>query len=394
MKKDILVVGAGPAALSFAKTMQDSSLNITLIEQNDKISVENPQYDGRDIALTHSSRALFKQFNIWQLLKEKGIYPIKQAQVLDGNSPYSLNFLTQNNEKVDALGFLVSNHDLRRALYQAVENQQNLDIIFNTKVSQVLKTETGYSVFLADGQHIETKLLIAADSRFSVTRRQAGIAADINDFARTAIVSRMTIEKSHSNTAFECFHYGHTLAILPLSEHECSVVITANSDFAEQLLELDDQAYCQFVMDKFQQQLGSMRLSSQRYHYPLVGVHAKQFVKDNFALLGDASVGMHPVTAHGFNLGLSGAKKLADVILSAENIGIDFSSKSQLMKYQQKHINETRIMYYGTNGIVKLFTSESEPAKFARKAMLRLSNHFPPLKKAIENKLTQIPERF
>ena len=45
--------------------------------------------------------------------------------------------------------------------------------------------------------------------------------------------------------------------------------------------------------------LGAMRLDGERYVYPLMAVWAERFVAPRLALIGDAAVGMHPVTAHG-----------------------------------------------------------------------------------------------
>jgi len=249
-------------------------------------------------------------------------------------------------------------------------------------------------VSLQDGRSYNTPLLIAADSRFSTTRSQAGIGADINDFARTAIVCQMRHDAANDATAFECFHYGHTLAVLPLASNESSVVVTANTDKANKLLQLDDDDFASFICEKFKHRLGKMELSTQRFSYALVGVHARQFVKKNFALIGDAAVGMHPVTAHGFNLGLSSANLLARQITQAVESGRDYFSESVLNGYQRKHMPETRLMYYGTNGIVRLFTDDKLPGKFVRKAVLRMSNHFPPIKWAIEKKLTDARGRY
>ena len=189
-------------------------------------------------------------------------------------------------------------------------------------------------------------------------------------------------------TAFECFHYGHTLAILPLGSKESSVVVTANTDHANQLLAYDDAQFCQFVMEKFGDQLGSMTLSSERFSYPLIGVHARRFVRENFALIGDAAVGMHPVTAHGFNLGLSSAHLLAKQILTALDNHQPYYTEQALKNYQRKHILESHVMYYGTNGIVKLFTDDKLPGRLARKMALGMS--CPPIKWAIERKLTDL----
>ena len=385
---DIIVIGAGPAALSFVRAMRDSDIKITVLEQASEKAIAEPLYDGRDIALTHASRALLKDFGVWQRIEHSDINPINKASVVDGDSPYALEFDSQK-KSYDALGFIISNHLIRKALYEVVKTQQNLDIEFECQVASIAKLENGYAVNLQNGKSYTTQLLIAADSRFSSTRSQAGISADINDFARTAIVTRMTHQTSHQRTAFECFQYGHTLAVLPLGENESSVVVTANTDRANQLLKLDDKDFADFIGDNFNHKLGDMQLSSKRYSYPLVGVHARQFIKPNFALIGDAAVGMHPVTAHGFNLGLSSANLLAKQLNKAIAKNQDYGSEQTLKPYQSRHIAETRLMYYGTNGIVKLFTDEHLPARLARKAVLRLSNLLPPVKWAIERKLTE-----
>jgi len=141
---------------------------------------------------------------------------------------------------------------------------------------------------------------------------------------------------------------------------------------------------------RFNSRLGKMTLASPRHSYPLVAVHANRFAKDRFALLGDAAVGMHPVTAHGFNLGLRGQHTLANEIKSALKQEIDFGSFSVLERYQKQHMRVTRPMYIGTNEIVNLFTNDSVPAKFARDFALRFSNNFPPVKRMIERKLTEV----
>ena len=97
---------------------------------------------------------------------------------------------------------------------------------------------------------------------------------------------------------------------------------------------------------------------------------------------------MHPVTAHGFNLGLASADILAGLIVQAAASGQDIADTKLLEKYEAKHILHTRALYHGTNFVVKLFTNETPPAKFLRNTVLRLSNHLPPVKKLITKQLT------
>jgi len=133
-----------------------------------------------------------------------------------------------------------------------------------------------------------------------------------------------------------------------------------------------------------------MQLVSERYAYPLVGVHANKFVKPRFALIGDAAVGMHPVTAHGFNLGLRGQDTLYRAIRAAQLQGQDIGSLQVLEKYQSKHMRVTWPLYTGTNEIVSLYTNDSVPAKILRGLVLRFSNNFPPIKQMISKQLTEV----
>ena len=256
MQKDIIVVGAGPASLSFLRSMRNSGLGITVLERNSETTIAEPAYDGRDIALTHASRELLRELNIWPQFEQQHISPISKASVVDGDSPYSLEFDSQK-KSYDALGFIISNHIIRQTLYSATRDQANLSFEFDASVNNIRNHGKGYRVTLDDGRHYDTRLLVAADSRFSKTRSQAGISADINDFARTAIVARMNHGTTQVRTAFECFQYGHTLAVLPLADDQSSVVVTANCDKASQLLDFDDEKFVNFISQNLSQSLGA-----------------------------------------------------------------------------------------------------------------------------------------
>jgi ubiquinone biosynthesis UbiH/UbiF/VisC/COQ6 family hydroxylase len=216
-----------------------------------------------------------------------------------------------------------------------------------------------------------------------------GIPASMHDFGRVCIVCRMNHEKPHDGTAFECFHYGRTLAVLPLHGNRSSIVITAPMDQRELIMDMGEEQFNRDIEQRFESRLGSMSLVGERFAYPLVGVHARRFFANRFALIGDAAVGMHPVTAHGFNLGLSGASILAKEVISANKKGKDIGTIDVLNRYQTRHMRTTGPMYFGTNKIVKLFTDDRAPTKFIRQAALRVVNNFPQIKWAIQNKLTE-----
>jgi ubiquinone biosynthesis UbiH/UbiF/VisC/COQ6 family hydroxylase len=385
---DIIITGAGPAGLSLACSLAGSGLKTLVVEQLSGETLVDPPVDGRDIALTHLSRDLLEQLGAWQRIPASGIFPIRQAQVLDGNSPYVREFDSQGYA-VDALGYLVANHHIRKALHEQAVTCPDTEIMTGTSVTAVHSDDSGAHVQLSSGEHVHAALLVAADSRFSQTRRWMGISADMHDFGRVAIVCRMEHENPNDGIAFECFHYGRTLAVLPLSERLSSIVVTVSADKADAIMTQDADDFAADIRQRFGNRLGDMRLTGERHAYPLVAVHATRFVADRFALVGDAAVGMHPVTAHGFNLGLRGQATLAAEIRAARAAGTDIGAAAVLDKYQSTHRRVTRPLYTGTNRIVGLFTDDRPPAKLLRKLVLHVGNHCPPVKRMIANQLTE-----
>lgn len=389
MNYDVIIVGAGPAGLSFARSLANTGLQIALIEKQTEQQLAAPEFDGRDIALTHLSVKILKELGIWARFQADERPPIKEARVLDGTSPYCLS-IDGKKDSIDALGFIVSNHVIRRALFDEVQTFDNLEILTDLAVMFVATNDSEATVVLSDGQTMQARLVVAADSRFSETRRMLGISASMHDFGRVCVVSRMQHEKPHDGIAFECFHYGRTLAVLPLTSHRSSIVVTAPMDQRASLMETDDVQFNSDIRERFENRYGDMQLISKRFAYPLVGVHASKFCAKRFALIGDAAVGMHPVTAHGYNLGLSGQEILAKEIINAVTQQNDIGATTLLRRYERKHMRATRPMYHGTNEIVKFFTDDRAPAKLARSIALRIANRMPPIKRVIQNKLTEI----
>ncbi len=391
LHSDILVVGAGPAGLSFAAELAGSGLKVTLIEKSPLEVLQNPPYDGREIALTHLSREIMQRLGMWDLIPKDEIYPLRDAKVLNGQSDYQLHFpqpTQARGEPADCLGYLISNHNIRKAAYEVVSKLENVTILTGTGVKEVKTSEDEAQVILENGEVLSGRLLLAADSRFSQTRRQLGISSDMHDYSRTMFVCRMKHTLSNQHTAYECFHYGRTIALLPLEEHLTNTVITVDSDKADTIKKMSPEELAASVKEQLKGRLGDMELVSTIHNYPLVGMIAQRFYGKRSSLIGDAAVGMHPVTAHGFNLGLSSADLLAKLVLEAEQRGQDIGATSLLEKYSTKHMLHAQPIYHGTNMLLKLFTNETAPAKILRGLVLRASNNFPPLKKLITKQLT------
>jgi len=395
MDYDILISGAGPAGLCLAGSLSGHSLRVGVVEQQPLAAIENPAYDGREIALTQQSAQMLRDLGLWDRIvadEPSAFSPLRDAQVLNGPSPFAMvidHQLSQHSE----LGWLVSNHLIRRAAFQelraAQHKNQDITLLAGEQVARAHTDASAAHVTLASGKQLRARLLVAADSRFSATRRALGIGADMHDFGRSMLLCTMAHALPHQHVAWEWFGYGQTLALLPMNDdpatgaHRSCVVLTLPHHTLEALQDMDETAFGLELTRRFDQRLGAMQLVSTRHLYPLVGVRPHRLVAPRFACVGDAAVGMHPVTAHGFNFGLRGITTLAGELRAAHAAGQDIAAPELLARYERAHRRATLPLYLATTFIARLYTTDHPPARLLRDAALRLAQNFPPFKRMV-----------
>ncbi|WP_426687505.1 5-demethoxyubiquinol-8 5-hydroxylase UbiM [Rhodanobacter ginsengiterrae] len=388
MSFDIVIIGAGPAGLCFARSLAGSGLRIALVERQDEAALIAPADDGREIAITHHSQRLLRELGLWARLGEDEIGTLRDAMVIDGDDRDGLMFRHDEAGKPQ-LGWLLSNHAIRRAAYAEVMALPEVERITGVQVSSLRTGSDGGEVELANGEILRAQLVVAADSRFSDTRRAMGIAASMHDFGKSMLVLRMRHEVPHEQVAWEWFGHGQTLALLPLHDPQTSsVVLTLPPQAMKALLALDDAALERDMAARFQQRLGAMRVAGPRCAYPLVGVYAKRFVAERFGLIGDAAVGMHPVTAHGFNFGLLGQATLARELRAAVMAGRSIASPELLQRYERTHRRATRPLYLATGMLAGLYTDDRRPARVLRKLALGAGARLGPFRRIVLSGLT------
>ena len=397
MDYDLLITGAGPAGLCLARALSGTGLRIALVEQQTLPLLKDPPFDGREIALTQHSAALLRSLGLWERIAPEALSPLRDARVLNGASSFAM-VIGHDLSPHAELGWLVSNHLIRRAAFEAVEQagavHGDILLLAGETVTAVRTDADAAHVSLASGRLLSARLLVAADSRFSATRRAMGIPADQHDFGRSMLVCAMTHDVPHHHAAWEWFDHGQTLALLPMNddpatgEHRASVVLTLPSHAIEPLLALSQADFETEMTRRFDRRLGPMRLASTRHTYPLVAVYPRRLVAPRFACVGDAAVGMHPVTAHGFNFGLLSIDTLARTVRAAHDAGRDIANTEGLARYERTHRRATRPLYLATQFITRLYTEESPPARLLREAALRIGEHFTPFKRAIAASLT------
>lgn len=393
MTFDLAVIGAGPAGLSLARALAGSGLKIALIERQPEAALAAPADDGREIAITHATQRLMRELGLWARLDAQEIGTLRDAKVLDGRDQAGLLFRHTGTGKPQ-LGWLVSNYAIRRAAYAEVAGLPDVTLCCGMRALGVETGARGAVVTLENGERVSTQLAVAADTRHSQMRRSMGISATKHDFGKIMLVLRMRHEVPHADVAWEWFGYGQTLALLPLHDaHTSSVVVTLAPAQMQALLAHDDTVLAAELGARFQRRLGAMTVAGPRCSYPLIGVYADNFSAARFALIGDAAVGMHPLTAHGFNFGLQGVATLAGEMRAALALGQDYWGAPVLESYARRHRRATRPLYLATQMLASLYTDDHGPAVIARKLALHAAARLKPFRHVVAARLTSARPR-
>jgi len=387
MDTDIVIVGGGPAGLCMARALHGTGLQIRLVEKAECGTLAEPADDGREIALTHPSRAQLESLGVWDGIDPDTVSELRDAWVFDGESRLPMRIEHRDGGR-DQLGWLVANHRIRRAAWEAVRRQPGLELLTGMGVESIEPVSGGRRVVLDTGETIDARLVIAADSRFSNLRRAAGIGARMRDFGRSMLVARIKLDHDHEHVAWEWFAYDRTLALLPLNDRQASCVITLPHERARELAGLAEPEFNRQVSELYRHRLGAVTLVGERQLYPLVGVWPDRMIADRLAVIGDAAVGMHPVTAHGFNLGLKSISSLSDAIHRAVTAGRDFGGREVLSAYQRRHRIASLPLYLATATVVGLYTDNGRPARLLRRSALRIANRVAPFRRAVARQLT------
>ena len=120
---------------------------------------------------------------------------------------------------------------------------------------------------------------------------------------------------------------------------------------------MTDDEYLGALHKRFGDFLGQLKLTGKRSSFPLSLSIAEKYVTNNFAVIGDAAHGYHPIAGQGLNAGFRDVAALVDVITSARDRGENFSSLNVLNRYQEWRRFDNQTLGFATDNFNKMFSS-------------------------------------
>jgi 2-polyprenylphenol 6-hydroxylase len=383
-RADLLIVGAGMVGSALALALQDSGLEILVLDGS-PLSVKpfDPQsaFEPRVSALSAASQRILQRLNVWDGMVSRRVSPYGEMQVWDGSGTGQIHF-SAGSVHADVLGHIVENRVIQDALLEQLHDSE-IGLLANARLEQMRRSGDDWLLTLADGRTLRAPLVIAADGANSAVRRLTGCATREWDYLHHAIVTSVRTADSHQSTAWQRFTDEGPLAFLPLEregEHWCSIVWSVTPSEAERLMALGDEAFCRDLEKAFEGRLGTVISADPRVCVPLRQRHAKRYVAEGLALIGDAAHTIHPLAGQGVNLGFLDAAVLAEVLQHAVERGERLADVKVLSRYERRRMPHNLALMAAMEGLERLFQADPLPMRWLRNTGLKWVDQMPEAK--------------
>ncbi len=371
---DILIIGSGLAGLSLSCLLGElTGWRIACLDKD--APKKQLETDLRTTAISYGSAQILDQAKVWNKLEPLGC-PIRDIEILDGNSPTLLQFLSEEVED-KSFGWILSNADIRKTLMDKMAKLDHVTHIAPATVKDFTITDSHAEVLLDDSKTLTAKLVIGADGRQSSVRDFMDVHVRGHDYHQSAVVCFIKHENPHEYKAIEHFWPEGPFAILPMNDdekgkHRSSLVFTEHGKARTSLMDLSDEAFLQEVQSRFPEFYGRIKvIDNKRMRYPLTLSHAAEYIAPRMVLVADAAHGIHPIAGQGLNLGFRDIGELGNLLKNAYEQGLDPADPDLLETYQRRRRPDNMAMIAVTDGLVYLFSNNIPPIKFLRRHGLK-----------------------
>jgi len=378
---DIVIVGGGMVGQDFALSMaQKTNASIAIVEPNNPNPKLSKDFHARVSAITPTSEAFLTKLGVWDLIKRK--HTFTQTKVWDQNSHGNLDFNATDDE-LSHLGHIIENDAIQSAMFTALSDTK-VEFI-NAKLDHIDKTDEGYQLQLDNDQQLSCALLIGADGARSRIRDLTQIEFSETNYGQKAIICNIRSDKGFEDTTWQRFLSDSIIALLPLSDNEASIVWSAENTLADELLSLSSQDFADRLSAGVEYRFGQFKVLNKVQAFPLIERSAKDYVKENMALIGDAAHNIHPLAGQGVNLGFADVEELSNQL---QNSVKPFGNYGVLRAYARARRLDNELMAKTMTGLNWIYKENNEPLRWLRGFGMNLINENSTLKSFFQKHAT------
>lgn len=368
---DIVIAGGGMIGSSLAIALEPLGFRVAVVEPVARGQTGQPSFDERSTALSRSSQRTFEAMGLWPDIVAAST-PIHSIHVSE-KGRFGFSHIDRDEQKVDALGYVVINRVLGEVLGDAMSKQEKLSLICPARITGIEHREDGIVAEVESAgsvSRLRCRLLVAADGAGSSVREMLGISATRVDYEQSAVIGNLLPEFPPCNRAFERFTREGPLAMLPVADNRAAFIWVLPGARARDVMKMGDAEFTAALQQAFGLRLGAFSRIGKRAAYPLALIRANGLTSRRGVLVGNAAHGLHPIAAQGFNLGMRDVAALCDCLLeSTQGDSRDFADPGSdvvLASYTEWRRSDQAKVVRFTDGLVRLFAQRRPPIRLLR----------------------------
>ena len=365
----VIIIGGGVVGGLTALLLAQEGVHATVLDAAPQPNYEQMlnRINSRVLALNPASLLLMNHAGVWQhVIRHQ---PYSAMQVINRDDRGEL-FFGQPSDHIpmrqDWLGSMVEPSVLTAAINRQLEQAQ-IDVRYNSRASRLEQLPHGWQVTLESGEKLISSLIIGSDGAHSWVRQHAQIVLESLDYHQIALTAAIRTTQPHAYTARQIFLPSGPLALLPMhslndSQHGYwqSLVWTVPNDYAAEYAALSDTEFAHTLTQASHHLLGEVLEVQSRAQFPLQARHARHYVRDGLALVGDAAHVIHPLAGQGVNLGCLDAAVLVDCLLTDDKRGV-WAHKSTLQRYEHLRRGHNSLMMHSMSVLGWLNQTQLRP---------------------------------
>ncbi len=317
MSTTAIISGAGPAGLAAACLLAQDGISCAVIAPEFKP-------DPRTTALMQPSMQMLKFIGVWNDELKAVCAPLKQLHLIDdtGNLVTAPKIQFSSTEmNLEEFGW---NVPLARLVPALRARAEALGVTFIASISVSAHADEHKIIVQTEaGENYEAKILLAADGADSALRKSLGIGTENWSFDQSALATSFSHSASHQSVSTEYHKLAGPFTTVPLPGNRSSLVWMDRPARIEALLQMSDAELAIEIQLETKGSLGRISDIGTRKAFPMRGQRATTFASQRCMVVGEAAHVLPPIGAQGLNLSLRDAAQAVDLIIGAEDPGIE-----------------------------------------------------------------------
>ena len=345
INKDILIAGDGIVANLLINLLGKNNFNTYQVSKKSKKSYN------RVFAITPANYLWLITVGLDQEILSQA-HPIKKIKLFEGHSNQSIHMDAIESNK-NILAYMIQESDLVDAISKLNSKAKTINVINNI--------ENKFDQIELDGEKYKNFDLCIFTDQQRKQDLETNFEFHKKEFNQTAITFNLKFAVGSDDTAYQFFFDDSTLAILPFSKDEVSIVWSCQNKLHKELQEKSRNKFLEIFLARTNYLYKPVAGITNQTSFPLSMSVSDTLHTKRFLIMGDAAHKIHPMAGQGLNLGLRDLR--AFQLALSERKSDDIGLNSFLKKYQRKRLRDIKEFSFLTNQLNNLFLNDNDYIK-------------------------------